>query len=107
MFDWFIPKKRERPLDDDPPKLALLRVDQELLALHNCGAKPLRHVRVDTDRSDVHVLNPAPEPFDLAPGESWTMLTSELESSTEAVHQLTITCDVAPHGISIPVPFCP
>ncbi len=86
------------------PQLCLISVHEDFLALHNEGTTRARNVRVDLERSSIAIRNRVDEPFDLAPGESWTFLIEDLGAWTDAGWQVTVTWDDRLEPACIPLP---
>jgi hypothetical protein len=107
MFDWLLGEGAEQPAPASlpaGPQLCLISVADGFLALHNEGTTPARNVRVDPDRSSIGVVSRADEPFDVAPGESWTFLIEDLGPWTESGWQLTVTWDHQEEPVCVPLP---
>ena len=108
MLDWLF-GERSKPKHGiaevcTGPQLCLIWVAENFLALHNEGTAPAHKVRVDPQRSSIVVATRADEPFDLAPGDSWTFLIEDLGPWVEAGWQVTVTCDDQADPVCVPLP---
>lgn len=107
MFDWLF---GDRATNDggscpgDTVQLSLVYVADDFLALHNGGTAPARGIRVDTERSNIEVVNSLDETFDLAPGESWTFLIRDLGPWTDSAWQITVCWEGHEAPVCVPLP---
>lgn len=104
ILDWLLGDGTAEKHAPAGPQLCLITVDDDFLALHNEGTGPARRVRVDRERSSITVVNRANQPFDLAPGESWTFLIEDLGPWTEAGWQLTVVWENQEEPVCVPLP---
>jgi hypothetical protein len=107
MFGWLLGDEPDRgdasTVVPTGPQLSIISVSEDFLALHNGGTTLAERVLVDRDRSSIDIVNRADEPFDLAPGESWTFLIEGLGPWTEDGWQITLTLAGQDKPVCVPL----